>query len=85
MRMRRVGMLVVAVPIGGALVPGTAHAAPAGCSPTGPAQPEVERYLLHSVPGSHGWVNLLRRDAVDLSALTRRGTPVTISGRKPGT
>jgi lipoprotein-anchoring transpeptidase ErfK/SrfK len=36
-------------------------------------------------PGSHGCVNLLRRDAIALYKLTRIGTPVHIFGRKPGT
>ncbi len=36
-------------------------------------------------PGSHGCINLLRRDASALFGLTGRGTPVHIFGRKPGT
>jgi len=36
-------------------------------------------------PGSHGCVNLLRRDAIALYGLTKVGTPVHIFGRKPGT
>ena len=34
-------------------------------------------------PGSHGCINLLRRDAVRLFELTSRGTPVHIFGQKP--
>jgi lipoprotein-anchoring transpeptidase ErfK/SrfK len=45
---------------------------------------ETPSYL-HTGPGSHGCINLLRRDAVKLYELTKRGTPVTIFGRKPGT
>jgi lipoprotein-anchoring transpeptidase ErfK/SrfK len=36
-------------------------------------------------PGSHGCVNLLRRDAVALYGLTEVGTAVHVYGRKPGT
>jgi lipoprotein-anchoring transpeptidase ErfK/SrfK len=36
-------------------------------------------------PGSHGCVNVLRRDAIALYKLTKVGTPVHIFGRKPGT
>jgi lipoprotein-anchoring transpeptidase ErfK/SrfK len=36
-------------------------------------------------PGSHGCINLLRRDAIALYGLTKRGTPVHIFGTKPGT
>jgi lipoprotein-anchoring transpeptidase ErfK/SrfK len=36
-------------------------------------------------PGSHGCVNVLRRDAMALYKLTKVGTPVHIFGRKPGT
>ncbi|MCW2568830.1 MAG: hypothetical protein JWN54_2927 [Mycobacterium sp.] len=45
---------------------------------------ETPSYL-HQGPGSHGCVNLLRRDAISLFALTKKGTPVVIFGRKPGT
>ncbi|HEV7756061.1 MAG TPA: L,D-transpeptidase [Mycobacteriales bacterium] len=40
---------------------------------------------LYRGPGSHGCVNLLRRDAIALYRLTSRGTPVVVFGRKPGT
>jgi hypothetical protein len=36
-------------------------------------------------PGSHGCINLLRRDAIALFGLTERGTLVHIFGSKPGT
>ena len=36
-------------------------------------------------PGSHGCINLLPPDAKALFSYTRRGTPVKIFGRKPGT
>jgi lipoprotein-anchoring transpeptidase ErfK/SrfK len=36
-------------------------------------------------PGSHGCINVLRRDAARLYELTDLGTPVHIFGRKPGT
>jgi lipoprotein-anchoring transpeptidase ErfK/SrfK len=45
---------------------------------------ETPSYLYQG-PGSHGCLNLLRRDAVTLYGLTKRGTPVQIFGRKPGT
>jgi hypothetical protein len=45
---------------------------------------ETPSYL-HTGPGSHGCINLLRRDAVKLYELTKRGTGVSIFGRKPGT
>jgi lipoprotein-anchoring transpeptidase ErfK/SrfK len=45
---------------------------------------ETPSYLYQG-PGSHGCLNLLRRDAVKLYDLTKRGTPVQIFGRKPGT
>jgi hypothetical protein len=45
---------------------------------------ETPSYL-HSGPGSHGCVNLLRRDAIALYDLTSKGTPVSVFGRKPGT
>jgi lipoprotein-anchoring transpeptidase ErfK/SrfK len=45
---------------------------------------ETPSYLYQG-PGSHGCVNLLRRDAISLYKLTSRGTPVMIFGRKPGT
>ena len=45
---------------------------------------ETPSYLYQG-PGSHGCINLLRRDAVALYDLTRRGTRVSVFGRKPGT
>jgi lipoprotein-anchoring transpeptidase ErfK/SrfK len=45
---------------------------------------ETPSYLYQG-PGSHGCVNLLRRDAISLFSLTKTGTPVSIFGRKPGT
>jgi hypothetical protein len=45
---------------------------------------ETPSYLYQG-PGSHGCLNLLRRDAVKLYGLTQRGTTVQIFGRKPGT
>jgi hypothetical protein len=36
-------------------------------------------------PGSHGCINLLRRDAIALYGLTKTGTRVHIFGAKPGT
>jgi hypothetical protein len=45
---------------------------------------ETPSYL-YTGPGSHGCVNLLRRDAIALYDLTARGTTVTVLGRKPGT
>ena len=36
-------------------------------------------------PGSHGCINLLRRDAIALYGLTEVGTNVHVFGRKPGT
>lgn len=45
---------------------------------------ETPSYLYRG-PGSHGCVNLLRSDAVNLFRLTAKGTPVVVFGRKPGT
>lgn len=44
---------------------------------------ETPSYL-HQGPGSHGCVNLLHADAVQLWNLTEVGTPVHAFGRKPG-
>lgn len=47
---------------------------------------ETPSYLYEGdSPGSHGCINLLPSDAVDLFELTESGTPVHIFGRKPGT
>jgi lipoprotein-anchoring transpeptidase ErfK/SrfK len=45
----------------------------------------AETYLYADIPGSHGCVNLLLRDAKALFGLTHTGTAVRIFGAKPGT
>jgi lipoprotein-anchoring transpeptidase ErfK/SrfK len=45
----------------------------------------AETYLYADIPGSHGCVNLLLRDAKALFGLTGTGTAVRIFGVKPGT
>jgi lipoprotein-anchoring transpeptidase ErfK/SrfK len=45
----------------------------------------LETPLYAPIPGSHGCVNMIRRDAAALFALTSAGTRVHVFGRKPGT
>lgn len=46
---------------------------------------QLEKPMYARIPGSHGCVNMLPRDAAALFALTSPGTRVHLFGRKPGT